>query len=157
MNNRGYFERGRVKITEGQVKKHRTQMSDQELMYIKREMGPVPELTISEHLERRRKEGKCEFQLISLAKTLLFQFEEAVIEFNQIFNLDGSVRGRRVLFRAKHVELADIKGRGLVPCNLCFVVDIDCKSIVTAYYNAVTDNHANINWMRYDASLSITG
>ena len=157
MNNRGYFERGRVKITEGQVKKHRTQMSEQELMYIKQELGPIPELKISQHLEQRRKEGKCEFQLISLAKTLLFQFEEAIVEFNQIFNLDGSVRGRRVLFRAKHVELADIRGCGLVPCNLCFVVDIDCKSIVTAYYNAVTDNHANINWTRYDASLSITG
>ena len=157
MNNRGYFERGRVKITEGQIKKHRTQMSEQELTYIKQVLGPIPELKVSEHLERRRKEGKCDFQWTSLAKTLLFQFEEAIIEFNQVFNLDGSVRGRRVLFRAKHVELAEIKGRGLVPCNLCFVVDIDCKSIITAYYNAVTDNHSSINWKRYDASLSITG
>ena len=47
MNNRGYFERGRVKITEGQIKKHRTQMSEQELTYIKQVLGPIPELKVS--------------------------------------------------------------------------------------------------------------
>ena len=144
------IEKGRVKQTENQLKKHITQMSADEISFLKRRLKQVytsykwsPHFASSSRL----------FNMMTIERLLRTpDIENCIIEYNQRDN------DKRVLLRSEFSSNVMLEKDGvnyLTDANLCIVIDIFTGEIITAYWNEVGDNHSNVNMKRYTADLQI--
>lgn len=141
------YKHGEVSVTEGQEKKHITQMTKDEINVIINKLYSlnVGQTKLSFHLQE-----KLDSEELSIYKSqmvrLLLDFE--IIEYN---NTRG---GNRVLLRGLSKEKTISKGK-IEESNLCIVWDVDKNIIVTAYWNYSDDNHDNVDFSRYNKDLKI--
>lgn len=150
---------GKIKETEGQVKKHYSQMSQREKEYllIKIFESQVSGLTFGKHaLEKITKETSKEdiLSIISRIST------SNIIEYNEVHKYGKT--DKRVLIRNKDkktVAFSINKNSDdilVAEANLCIVVSITYDRIITCYWNRVKDLHKiSIHMDRYDKNLKI--
>lgn len=144
------IQRGRVKTTQNQIKKHISQMTSHETAFIAKRLQKVysnykwhPHFSDSSRL----------FNMMTIERLLLSpNITDCIIEYNQ--------RGddRRVLLRSTFSSNVTLEKNGKqfeADANLCIVIDIYTGVIVTAYWNEVNDHHDNVNMNRYTADLRI--
>ena len=134
-----------VKTTDGQQKKHYTQMTGDELKVIKRELSKVNinYIRLSEHATNHVTIDQKQLRTIFSAYD--------IIEFNTL------IKGKechRVLIRsrAKFDIVADKK---LVKAQYCVVYDLTTQRVITIYANCVDDYHETINMDRYTLRKNI--
>lgn len=134
----GYTQVGTIKTTSGQIKKHYTQFTKSELEAVITELKRCKGITLSKHARKSY-----------LNKTHIIQ---TLRNFNIIeYNYNTFSGESRALLRGRDSFTLD---DGL-KYNLCAVVSITNKVIVTIYYNLSTDNHSNIDYHRYNRHFNI--
>lgn len=145
-----------VSKTEGQLKKHISQMKGAEIAYLARAVyGVKRNLRLSSHLKNRI--DLDDVRISDIRKIIESGVAGKIIEYNETPNKFGIIE-RRVLVRGTETEYRkfhkgkEVEAEGYV--NLCFVVNIDTGIVVTAYYNLANDHH-RIDWSRYTSSLQI--
>lgn len=144
------IQRGKIKKTENQMKKHISQMTPHETAFIAKRLKKVysnyrwhPHFSNSSRL----------FNMMTVERLLISpNITDCIIEYNQ--------RGddRRVLLRSTFSSNVTLEKDGKsfeADANLCLVIDIYTGVIVTAYWNEVNDHHDNVNMKRYTADLRI--
>lgn len=148
---------GRIKITEGQKKKHYTQMSIEEKQFLLSKIRTIPldEIKISNHIIRKTR-------VIADRKLILGTIKRcninSIIEFNTR-PLTEFV-DKRVLIRDHKVYKVKVwnnrnrtyEERG---CNLCVVLSLIKKEVITIYWNDCMDNHQSVDLDRYDDGLDV--
>lgn len=148
-----WFEKGNVKKTAYQQKKHVSQMTTKELKYLFEKVKENKRsLTPSNHLKEQIEKGKVSFKM-NMVKPMLMDLRRTIIEYNHKTN-GKDVFARRVVLRSSNSYIANVEGKN-VAVNLIVVIDIKTMEIVTAYNNAVSDNHNEINMNRYKKDLTI--
>lgn len=150
---RGEYKKGYVKITKDQRKKHYSQMTQEELLYLgeKIQLVDINNTTISNHLINKK---SVSFNIKNILKTIKrLDITSLIIEYNEK-NSD-----ERVLIRddkSYNVKFTDRKGRFFkAKANLCFVLSLTNNRIITCFWNKKNDNHSTIDWNRYDSNLEI--
>lgn len=144
------IQRGLVKETTNQVKKHISQMTDEETTFIAKRIKMVysrykwhPHFLKSSRL----------FNMMTVERLLVSpNIKDCIIEYNQREN------DKRVLLRSTFSSNVALEKDGIMvqaDANLCIVIDIYTGVIVTAYWNEVDDHHGNVNMKRYTADLKI--
>ena len=144
------IQRGRVKKTQNQTKKHVSQMAKEEILFLKRRIKLVynsykwsPHFLKSSRL----------FNMLTIERLLMTpNIEDCIIEYNQRDN------DKRVLLRSTFSSNVTLEKDGknyMADANLCIVIDIYTGEIITAYWNEVGDHHDNVNMSRYDSRLKI--
>ena len=147
---KGNINRGYVKTTVNQQKKHYTQMSKEELTFLKSQIQNIKDIKPSWHLENK---ASIEYKMEDVFKVVTdLDLENRIIEFNTTPSR-GAI-DKRVLLRSKEVYSVDINGKQ-TNCNLCFVISIKTHELITVYYNEYNDSHNTIDWKRYDKNLKI--
>jgi len=142
----GYFEHGNIKLTTGQSKKHIQQMSKEEVNKIVNKLKYIGKFNIAKHL----KEKKIIINNLTIKSNLRSEnLRNMIVEYNNTYGQN------RVLIRSDVAELVLI-GDLHKQCNLCYVINLDNNTIITAYYNELKDNHRNINWSRYNENLILS-
>jgi hypothetical protein len=146
----GEFKKGIISKTEGQVKKHYSQMSKEELMFLQDRLHSlnINDIEVSDHLQNKFIDKGIELKQIPFIDNLI----PLIIEYNET-----PTRGfldRRVLIRTTEKYIVNIKGKNKI-CNLCVVYSIVSGKVVTAYYNEANDNHDSINMNRYNKNLKV--
>ena len=149
---KGSFERGIVRTTDNQVKKHATQMSRKEIKWLKatcKELE-VADMEISEHVQDKIDSGEITFDMKEIERVLQHVEDYNIIEYN--YNMVN--HSKRILLRDKKDIMVNIEGEP-TKSNLCFVVDITRNILVTVSYCNSKDNHSTMNWSRYCSWLKI--
>lgn len=155
MKNIGIYNKGRIKRTKHQIKKHVSQMNEIEKEYLANAIASISsKIRFSKHFISS--EVKCEKEHVAQllnCKNLL----SLIVEYNETNN--GSYVDRRVLVRdgvPKEVTFfSNASEPFIAPANLCVVVSIVTGRIITAYWNLKDDDHKTIDWKRYDANLKV--
>lgn len=155
MNYQKGFMVGKVTTNHRQVKKHYIQMTNDEKIIVKgiaKEYLGNGKLTISEHLQRKMCNGVVNVQNKSI-NLFREKMNFDVIEFSK---LPTEFRTNyRVLIRARYNEDV-LCGNGVTEkCNLCLVLDLTSDTIVTAYWNKISDNHSTVNMNKYNKNIDI--
>lgn len=150
------IQRGRVKRTNGQVKKHVKQMSGSEIQFLARRLKLVSgSYKFSSHFLKSERL----FNMLTIERLLNSpDIKDCIIEYNETPSSKKGVVGKRVLLRSTFSRkvLLEKKGKELLTeANLCMVIDIYTGEIVTAYWNEAGDNHHNIDMRRYNEQLTI--
>lgn len=153
MSKVGKFKHGQVKVTEGQRKKHVSQMSEYELHRLCRRIKGVKRIRVSRHLKQKVENKEVSFTYSMIWDVLNNIHKTHVVEYNRTSFYDKEES--RVLLRTQKSYPVKIDEIGEVRCNLCFVLSINRGNIVTAYWNEVDDNHTTINLERYDENLKM--
>lgn len=155
----GEYNIGHVKSTQNQQKKHRSQMTEEELSFLVKSVRTLKlsSLKVSEHL--LNKTDRVSFELGDIAFLLYSaNLKDLILEYNETITYFGN-KDRRVLFRdieSQDVEMKDATGQTFLShANLCFVLSIERNEVITVYWNFVRDNHSTINMFRYNPSLNI--
>lgn len=153
MKNKGRFQKGKVTNTFGQMKKHVSQMNQKEVKAIRNHISTMVkdnpyQFKPDEHLIIQIKKGKVVFEATAVVEILKGHYN--LIEYNY----KPHTGERRCLLRGTKSKVIEENGRK-VPSNLCLVVDVDSGKLVTAWWNAVNDNHRNVNMNRYDETLEV--
>jgi hypothetical protein len=123
---------GTVKKTEGQIKKHHTQLTDNEKCRLKDKMIGLT-LTLSDHAKDKP------FLNLKHIESCVRRF--TVIEFNHVFGKNDN----RVLIRSKESFIMN-DGKFY---NVCLVISLDKARIITVYYNLDNDKHETLDVRRY--------
>ena len=153
MSKVGKFKHGQVKRTDGQRKKHVSQMSEYELHRLCRRIKGLKRLRASSHLSQKVKRKEISFTYDMIWDVLKNIHKSHIIEYN--LTMFNEQEESRVLLRTHKSYPVQIDGKGEVRCNLCFVLSLNRGNIITAYWNEVDDNHTTINLERYDENLKI--
>lgn len=152
----GVFKSGWGENSKGQVKKHRSQFTHEEVEYLLYLLRDMRGFVISNHLRGKQRDGMIVFDMVTLQNTLNSNSLRSLIcEYSQQQYEDGTL-DRRVLIRSKKTEYVRIEGKGVLRCNLLFVISLDTTQIVTAYYSH-KDHEYIMNEERYDSELAIIG
>lgn len=144
------IQRGRIKKTKDQIKKHVSQMTQEEIMYLQKRVKMISgNYKWGKHfLENGRL-----FNMLTIERLLNSpNIDECLIEYNE------RDKDKRVLLRSTFSSNVSLEKNGVMymaDANLCIVVDIFTGEVVTAYWNEVGDNHNNVNMRRYNAELKI--
>ena len=144
----GHFEVGNVKHTTNQVKKHMSQMSSEEIDYMKDKLRNL-NITLSRHL----KEKEDTFYMVDFQNEMKDLNNLNIIEYNETLTRNKFL-DYRVLLRTNNTYEVNVDGRKEI-CQLCFVVSIKTGKIVTAYWNKSNDVHKSLNLSRYDKNIKI--
>lgn len=147
---KGNIDRGNIKITSNQKKKHYTQMSENELNFLKIEIEKIEHIKPSWHLDNKSHVG---YHIEDVWKVINdTDIKNRIIEFN--ITPKRGILDRRVLLRSKEIYSVEIDNNQ-IDCNLCFVISLRSHEIITIYYNKCDDFHDTIDWRRYDENLKI--
>lgn len=139
------FKKGEVSKTKGQIKKHYTQYTDIELDYLALLVRSIGNIKLSNHAKKK----EITVKLNDIKKILKSSdIKKQIIEYNRTNN------DKRVLIRSKEKYETKVNGN-TVYCNICFVLSLVTKTIITVYYNDTKDNHNTINLNRYNKNLKI--
>lgn len=142
------FQKGLVKETCGQQKKHITQMTDTDKDNLRLMVANVRQqwlrrgVKLSNHLQEKLLTSQTTFSLGLAMDTIL---NGQLIEFNIVPSGD-----KRVLLRSNKSFICDGK-----EVNQCIVVSLKTFKIVTSFLNEVVDNHGTINYTRYNKDLEV--
>ena len=147
---KGSINRGKVKRTYRQEKKHFTQFSQEELTYLEGEIRKLKKVIPSWHLVEKRDILVKKSDILKVIKDS--DIKSLIIEYNETLKSTGI--DKRVVLRSRESYSVCI-GDNTIECNLCFVLSILKGEIITAYYNDINDNHDSINWFRYNKDLKI--
>lgn len=144
------INRGHIKGTKNQIKKHITQMSQDEISFLSRRIKMISgSYRFGKHFLTS---GRL-INMMTIERLLnSINIQDCIIEYNQRDN------DKRVLLRSTFSSSVTLEKNGvnyLADANLCLVIDIYTGIIVTAYWNEVGDNHNNVNMRRYTSTLKI--
>ena len=143
--------KGIVRKTEGQEKKHYTQMSFEEKLYLRNKIKAIDltRIKISKHLKKK----EIDFNLADIIK-IIKTSKYKIIEYNETFMPD--FLDCRVLLRSFDFFKVRNKGKDNIElANVCFVISLINNRLITVYYNVINDNHCDMNYQRYNGSLKI--
>lgn len=141
---------GKIKKTPGQRKKHISQMTSNEISFLVYKIQHLDKIIYSNHLLKKH----ITFNEKTILKTLKSSnLKNCIIEYNETPSKD--FLDRRVLIRSEIAENVLINNNNYELCNLCFVLSIVSKKVITVYYNKSNDNHTSLNLNRYDNTLKI--
>lgn len=148
----------KASYTVGQKKKHCSQMSLEEKLYLIQRLQDVrtkKHIQLSEHLRQKNAVSVSYYQLNDI---LQFIGAKNIVEYNTVDR--KGYHDERILVRSSReycVDAFDHKKKTTIKmvCNLCLVVSLLTGNIVTAYYNTSGDIHETINMDRYDSQLAI--
>lgn len=152
---KGEYSLGTVKETPKQIKKHFSQMTQDELNHLTAMVRgfDAKKLKKSGHVIEKASVSFDESRLGEMLNNC------DIIEYNKTFVPRLDRYEGRILIRDR--ESQDIlffnKKTGeefKAKANLCLVISFS-QRIVTAYWNKESDNHRSMDWSRYDESLSI--
>lgn len=147
---KGIINRGLVKKTYKQQKKHYTQLSIEELDYLEKMLHNLKKIRPSWHLVEKKDILIKKKDILKVIKDS--EIRNLIIEYNTTKKSYGI--DKRVVLRSKEVYNVEI-GENIIECNLCFVISILSGEVITAYYNNINDNHENIDWARYNKNLKV--
>lgn len=141
------FQTGLIKRTEGQRKKHYSQLTQDEYKVLRNKLANVRQqwlrkgVTLSYHLQEKM-----------MLNETIFSLDEAMkcIMFGQIIEYNTTDTDKRVLLRSTQT----ISHEGKL-FNQCIVVSLKTFSVVTSFLNYTDDNHTSINLARYDKTLEV--
>lgn len=141
------FQKGLIKRTEGQRKKHYSQLTQDEYKVLRNKLANVRQqwlrkgVTLSYHLQEKM-----------MLNETIFSLDEAMkcIMFGQIIEYNTTDTDKRVLLRSTQT----ISHEGKL-VNQCIVVSLKTFRVVTSFLNYAEDNHTTINLDRYDESLEV--
>lgn len=149
----GTFKTGKISITHGQKKWLARDLSKQTIHRLESilqnaiKIGCIP--YTSQHLQRKIARGELTFD-ISVFDCALADFEASLIEYNETPLYGGRIEHRILLRPPSYVREIYLSSTGTtVPANLCFVLCLDTLQIITAYWNAVDDQHHTLQRSRY--------
>ena len=149
---KGHIKRGVVKRTQNQEKKHFSQFTTEELVYLENKIKSINTncLKPSYHLSSKT---DIKYKIDDIAAVLKDdEVKNRIIEYN--YTKTRYKTDERVLLRSKEEYQVLVNGKTL-KCNLCFVISILTNEIITVYYNESKDNHNTIDWTRYNNNLEI--
>lgn len=149
---KGNINRGVVKRTYNQEKKHYTQFTNEESLYLQEKIRSLDtsKLKVSNHLSLK---STVSYDIGDIIATMRSDdLTDIIIEFNSTKKFDHT--DKRVLLRSKKVYDVEVDGN-IKKCNLCFVISLLKNELITVYYNEYKDNHDTINWYRYNENLKI--
>lgn len=155
ISKQGEFKPGWGQNHPKQIKKLGSQMRPEEKTYLLYLIRETDKIILHPHLQWKRDTGQISFDIMTIyrmfrAKRLAYHLKE----FSRIELDDGTI-DHRVLIRSNRIELVDIDGHGTQKCNLMFVLSLDTKEVVTAYYVHFRNHFDMPNMARYDAGLDI--
>ena len=144
------INRGHSKVTKNQIKKHVSQMTQHEILFLERRIQLISgSYSIANHfLETGRLIDIMTVEQLLNSPNL----QDCIIEYSKLGNC------KRVLLRSTFSSNITLKKNGvnyLAEANLCLVINIYTGHIVTGYWNEVEDNHNSVNMSRYDSALKI--
>lgn len=154
--NKGIYEIGNIKQTDGQKKKHALQMTSMEKIYLENELKKIDinRIYLSRHIQEKLSTSFNVDDIKNILKTK--KLSSLVIEYNETPSFERIEK--RILIRddiAQKIIFVRIDGSSFeCYANLCFVISTEGR-IITVYWNKTNDNHFSINWDRYDANLKI--
>lgn len=153
---KGIYNKGYVKRTNGQIKKHRIQMTDEEILYIDKKIKSMDINSI--YLSEHARNNNVVATIGQIKETLLNDsLKDFVVEYNET-PFKGNIEHRVLLRDNKSIMVIYNEGMENQFCelsNLCFVLCMDNGKIVTTYYNIINDSHKTLNLNRYDKNLKI--
>lgn len=130
------------KTQRGRARKHITQMSREEVKYLRELISRVDNITLCDHAQDAAARLNVSEQYIRAVNLQRAQ----LIEFNT-----GRGTSRRVVLRDKraiHINRYQLK-------NLVLVIDVDTKEVVTIFLNDTHDHHKSIDLTYYTKDLKI--
>lgn len=151
---RGKINRGLVKVTKNQQKKHYTQFSLEEKEYL---VSALRNIDTSKIIPSKHLASKLDvtYKMEDIQEVLKDNnLKDMIIEYNVTITREGV--DKRVLLRSKKSFPVIIKNN-TVDCNICFVISIINNEIITVYYNKQDDNHNTVDFNRYNKNLKIIG
>lgn len=153
---RGIYNKGYVKKTNGQVKKHRVQMTDTEIDYLNEKIKSMidKDIYFSRHAQNNGITATLEQVIDVLNRESI---KDYIVEYNET-PFKGVIEHRVLIRDSKRVMVKYNEGKDnefSALSNLCFVLCIDNGKIVTTYYNVDNDSHDTLNLYRYDKNLKI--
>ena len=126
----------------GRARKHITQMSRDEVEYLRELISKVDNITLCDHAQDAAARLNVSEQYIKAVNLQRAQ----LVEFNT-----GRGTSRRVVLRDKraiHINKYIMK-------NLVLVIDVDTKEVVTIFLNDIHDHHESIDLTYYTKDLKI--
>ena len=130
------------KTQRGRARKHITQMTREEVEYLRDLISKVDNITLCDHAQDAAARLNVSEQYIRAVNLQRAQ----LIEFNT-----GRGASRRVVLRDKraiHINRYQLK-------NLVLVIDVDTKEVVTIFLNDIHDHHKSIDLTYYTKDLKI--
>jgi len=154
INLKGEYNRGLIKRTKKQMKKHLMQMTNEELSFLEKKLKEINQLNYSYHVLNK----EISFDKTDIEKMLKQEnLKDLIIEYNETPTKDGL--DRRVLLRGTEVkDVLYTKENGETfnaLSNLCVVISLVSHRVITCYWNLANDNHNTIKWDRYNSDLKI--
>lgn len=151
----GVFKPGWKQNAKGQSKKMASQMTDEELDYLTFRIRDTNFFKIHPHLLKKKERGLITFDILTIQRMFKSKkLRDQIKEYSESINHEGRV-DHRVLIRSNKREKVYIKGKGYQTCNLVFVISLDTKEIITAYYANKNYRFTRVNEARYDENLKI--
>lgn len=147
------------RITKGQKKKHVSQMTPEEIAFIKKVVfrslnEHKNKLVVSTHLIDKMIDYRSDFDH-RIALTTLEHLEHTLIEYSHKSKNNGvNIYKRRITVRSQIPQEVELDGK-LTSCNMVFVLDMDECVVISSWFNKETYHHNNINWSRYNKNLKI--
>jgi len=137
------FQKGLVKTTKGQVKKHASQFTAKEVKQVYKAKERIQDLWLKRgikmglHLQDKIRNGETKFSYKMTMETML---HSSIVEYNKT----GS--DKRILIRSH------ISNEGNVQC---IVLSLLSGKVITSYLNKASDRHNTLDLRRYDKNLKI--
>lgn len=150
------INKGYVKKTKAQQKKHVSQMTSEEVNYLQaytmNGLKRNKRLQVSSHTINKMIDNHtyCD---TNEAKRCLHDLRNTIVEYS-VKKYANNYRNKRVTVRSKEITLVEMNNE-TIPCNICYVIDIDKSRIITTFVNKVSDTHESINMTRYNKDLKI--
>lgn len=150
------INKGQVKKTKAQQKKHVSQMTPEEVNYLQayamNGLKRNKRLQVSAHTINKMIDNHtyCD---TNEAKRCLQDLRNTIVEYS-VKKYANNYRNKRVTVRSKDITMVEMKNE-TIPCNICYVIDIDKSRIITTFVNKVSDTHDSINMKRYNKDLKI--
>ena len=150
----GLYNIGTVSKTEFQKKKHFSQMTKREVVFLKTLVDCIEavKLNIAPHLIHKAYE-EIKYEKEDIVEALK---DSEIVEFNYINK--GGYSDYRILIKSNSLKqiLFNKEGKSILAYGrLCLVISLKTFSIVTAYWNFDGDNHKTLNMDRYDKNIDI--
>lgn len=145
---------GKIKRTAGQIKKHYTQMTDEELDYLASYMKTIKSLhNSSPHFKRKIGNQSVDIYYAEILKSMhAADTKDRIIEYNETPH-NGRV-SQRVLLKLKDPRRMMFNGK-MQLVNLFAVISLEDEYVITCYANAEYDEHITLRMDRYNNNLKI--
>lgn len=137
------FQIGTVKKTQGQVKKHASHFTHNEVEQLYKARERVKDLWLKRgikigfHLQDKIRNGETKFSYEMTMETML---NSTIIEYNEI----GA--DKRILLRSHISQNGNVQ---------CIVISLLTGKVITSYLNDVYDRHKTLDPRRYNKNLKI--